>query len=453
MRFYRKAIVLVAVLVVLIGAYFLIDKFVSIGDKGTSTEIELVQLELNKVNRFTIKNDDGDYSFEKKDYRWEIVSGGDFQADVSRIESIVSSITRLNANRIIEENPQDKEKYGLTDPFVLSISTVDGDSVTVQIGNATATKEGYYITLNESNTVYTIPSYVGSSLKATKTDLRNKYILDYLSTQVIELGLEREGSRVFHLERIEQRQWLIKEPIEYSANLINITGALDALVRTHAWDYVEENPEDLSIYGLDNPLFIVEAKAEDGYAMRLYIGDKKGMNFDTYVIERYAMLEGKNEVFLIDIDPLRFLNKSAFDFVDTYVYAGDIDSLESSDVYMREELISIRVDRSDETEKYYVNDKEINEEGERVFREFYRTLTAIEVVDLDIESIPEGDVDIFIQHNLNRTPGQVKFEFISKDDTSYYVVKDGNYTGLIIEKQAFNVVRSVYGQLLEFTQN
>ena len=273
------------------------------GSKDDTGRIELLDFDSENVKSMTIKNKDGEFVLEKEEDSWKLVSGGDFKVDSLKLNSIASTISRLYAERIIEEEAKDFEKYGLSDPVVLTLKTTDDQTFVVEIGNPTVTNESYYMRLNGENTVYTIPRYEGTVLNASKTDIRNKNIIDKPRSEIKRFGFEKDGELVFMAESEDEKDWKVTDPLEIEANIANVTSAIDAFIRTIVQDFVEEDAKDLSIYGLDNPLYAIEAETIDGERVKLLVGEEKGMNLDTYINEIYAMLEGTTEVFLVDIAP------------------------------------------------------------------------------------------------------------------------------------------------------
>ena len=117
-------------------------------------KIELLQIDSEKVQALTIKNRDGEFVLEKDGDLWNLVSGGDFKIDSLKLDNIVSTISGLYAERVIEKDAKDLEKYGLSEPVVHTLKTSDGETIVVELGNATVTNENYYVKLNEENTVY-----------------------------------------------------------------------------------------------------------------------------------------------------------------------------------------------------------------------------------------------------------------------------------------------------------
>ena len=456
MRFYKYAIILVVIVALLTGVYLIVDK--TTGSKKDTEKIELLQIDSEKVQALTIKNRDGEFVLEKDGDLWNLVSGGDFKIDSLKLDNIVSTISGLYAERVIEKDAKDLEKYGLSEPVVHTLKTSDGETIVVELGNATVTNENYYVKLNEENTVYTISYYEGNILNASKTDIRNKNVIDSLTSEIKRFGFEKDGQLVAMAEREGERKWKVTKPLEADGNIANVTSSIDAFIRTMIQDFVEEDAEDLSVYGLDKPLYSIEAETIEGEKVKLLVGKEKGMNLDTYINEIYAMLEGTNEVFLVDIAPLNFLDESLSYFVNTYVYEEDMEYIEKAYAEIDNKKFEIEIKRisddenkGDEKEEYYVDGKKVEVDGDWNFKELLKTLVTVEIKEIDIDAeLPEEEPEVLITFHLNKEPDEVTIEFIPGKDKSYYAVKNGKYTGLIVEKESFDEILEAYEKVLEY---
>lgn len=456
MRFYKYAIILVVIVALLTGVYLIVDK--KTGSKDDTGRIELLDFDSENVKSMTIKNKDGEFVLEKEEDSWKLVSGGDFKVDSLKLNSIASTISRLYAERIIEEEAKDFEKYGLSDPVVLTLKTTDDQTFVVEIGNPTVTNESYYMRLNGENTVYTIPRYEGTVLNASKTDIRNKNIIDKPRSEIKRFGFEKDGELVFMAESEDEKDWKVTDPLEIEANIANVTSAIDAFIRTIVQDFVEEDAKDLSIYGLDNPLYAIEAETIDGERVKLLVGEEKGMNLDTYINEIYAMLEGTTEVFLVDIAPLNFLDKSLNYFVNIYVYEEDLEYMEGAYAKAGGKEFEVEIKRisDDENEdevkeEYYVDGKKVSEDGDWEFKELFKNLMSLEVKEIDIDAeVPEEEPEALVTFRLNKEPKEITIELIPRDDETYYAMKNGNYTGLITDKESIDDILKAYDAVQEF---
>jgi hypothetical protein len=462
MKLYRNIVILVVVLVALIGAYFIVKPLVGT-EEEVSARIEVINMDSEKVVEMTIENSDGKFVFNKNEGQWAMLSGGDFVIDTYRVESIASNVCDLYAYKMVDENPEDLGLFGLDKPVLISAKTSDGETVEVEVGNLTATKQAYYMKKKGENTVYTIPTYAGEILASRKKDLRNKYILDVIDSAVTELALTKNGKLTFSAVNTSDSGWTIKEPIESGVDMIRMDNVLAALVRAEITDYIEEDPKDLSQYGLDEPSYIVKAAAAT-QKITMLLGDVK----ENYK-EVYGMLEGTNEVFVINPSTLGFLDITTVEIIDGFIYAPYIYDVTDIEVKMDGETINLKIEKIEDTnnsedekedgqkskENFYVNGRNVNEKGEggiSKFKSYYQALISITADDIDPNASVEGEPEISITYKRNKEPGTVKVGFIPRDADTYYAMKDDKYTGIVINKSAFDEEegpRKSYQRLIE----
>ena len=214
--------------------------------------------------------------------------------------------------------------------------------------------------------------------------------------------------------------------------------------------------------------------------MTLLIGDVKENN-----AESYGMFEGTNEVFTINPGTLGFLDTPALEMMDGFIYAPYIYTVTDLDFNIDGRTIKIKIeevkdetqtqetDKSDESDtsgeseegeneeekkyKHYIDGIDVEakkgEEGISKLRNFYSTIIGITASEIEPDATPSGEAEISIVYHLNTEPGKVTVEFIPRDERTYYAVKNGKYTGIVVRKDAFDAEdgpRKTYEELMKF---
>ena len=130
---------------------------------------------------------------------------------------------------------------------------------------------------------------------------------------VVNAAIVRTGAKLgFRKQGIE---WLVTEPVRDFARSKTVEDAIRAVVSVFTKEFVEDNPADLSRYGIDKPRFRITLTDKDGKANVLLIGknvlpadpDAKPETF-------YAMLEGQPTVLSLPNDMLKEIEKPVNDF-------------------------------------------------------------------------------------------------------------------------------------------
>jgi len=170
----------------------------------------------------------GDTTLLKKaDGKWQIVAPKPLAADQDSVNSLVSSLSSLSSDRLIEDKASDLSSYGLSSPAEqVAVTRKDGKVQTVLVGDDTPTGAGVFAKLENDPRVFTIASYVKSSLDKTSKDLRDKRLLTFNSDKLTRVDLTAKGGTV-EFGKNNQNEWQILKPRPLRADGLQV----DELVR------------------------------------------------------------------------------------------------------------------------------------------------------------------------------------------------------------------------------
>ena len=212
---------------------------------------------------------------------------------------------------------------------------------------------------------------------------------------------------------------------------------IEAIVNSTVAEFIEDNPADLVKYGLDAPKYVFDFTAA-GKAYKLKMGEEKVKDSQIY-----AQLDGSDEVFVMDITAYNFLDKPLKEIVDVFAYIVNIDQVLKIDLTMDGKTTHMTLDvykdeegKSDsDKDKFTVNGIDASgrdENDKQPFRTFYQALIGISLDEIDVEGNPVKDAEITIDYTLKT--GSMKVEYIPKDENYYYVVRNGEYAGILVRK-------------------
>ena len=163
----------------------------------------------------------------KADGKWQIVQPKPLAADQDSVSSLVSSLSSLSSDRLIEDKAADLSSYGLNAPTEqVKITRKDGKTQTLLVGDDTPTGSGAFAKLDNDPRVFTIASYVKSSLDKTSKDLRDKRLLTFNSDKLTRVDLAAKGSNI-EFGKNNQNEWQILKPRPLRADGLQV----DELVR------------------------------------------------------------------------------------------------------------------------------------------------------------------------------------------------------------------------------
>ena len=461
MKLYRNAIILVVIVALLGGAYFLISKNKAADNstEGPATEtIKLTEYTSDQIESLTLQNPDGTFVIVKKDTDWVLSSPTDINADSSVLSGIVINAASVIADKLVEENAQDLSIYGLDKPVLVKMKVRDGNETTLEIGSMTPTKGGYYTRISGENKVYVVGSYTAEKLITGRNGLRVKTLFNITSDLINRLNMERKDQNVFSANMDSENNWTMTQPIKGSVNASALSPMLEALANAAVTEFVEDKPSDLSKYGLDAPSYAFDFSTTTAGAFKLLLGDEK-----TKGSEIYGKLDGKDEVFAIDSSAFTFLDKPLKEIVDVFAYIVNIDQVTKIDLTMDGKTTHMTLDvykdaegKSDsDKDKFTVDGKDASgkdENDDQPFRKFYQSLIGISLDEIDVAGVPSGTPEVSISYTLKS--GTMKVEYISKDANYYYVVRNGEYAGILVKKNKMDYgvlgMKDAYKTMMDF---
>ncbi|HEV3041522.1 MAG TPA: DUF4340 domain-containing protein [Candidatus Angelobacter sp.] len=157
---------------------------------------------------------------------WRIIAPKEFGADSNAVASVISALSPLTADRVIEEKATDLQSYGLAPPAVeLVVTTKNNQSQRLLIGDDTLSRSETYAAVAGQPEVFTIASVTKYSLDKGLNDLRDKRLLTVETDKIKELDLTAKNSYIA-FQRNENR-WQITKPVPSRAEQSQV----DELVR------------------------------------------------------------------------------------------------------------------------------------------------------------------------------------------------------------------------------
>lgn len=455
MRKYTKPIILVLIAAILGGVYLFANsrqaKTPDATKQQESGSIKFFEVDSQKVSEITVEKDSDKIVYQRKDKDFIVSYPADFKADSSRINSVVTNVSNLFVEKVVEENATDTAKYGFNKPIRVTVK-YDGGVEEFEIGNMNSTKDSYYIRKKNNNKIYTVGTYTIQSIDVTKNDLRDRTLFTVKAEDIAGLSYKRNGSLVFTSKKSGE-QWSLTEPIEANADATSMATIINAITQLTTYtSFVEDKPADLEKYGLKNPLYSLTFETASG-KKTLHLGNDK-----TKGSEMYAMVDGTQQVITIDPTALTFLDKPLKEIVEVFAYIVNIQDVSKLvvDIDGKTTVSEIETNKDDSSkDKFTVDGKDANitdDKDNNLFKKYYQSIIGVTMSEIDTNYKPQGKAEITFTYTLKKDPGTMKVEFISRDANYYYVVRNGKYANIIVDKRVFDQdegLRKTYKTLVD----
>lgn len=210
------------------GAAIWVYKHPEAGSAKSSTDTtKLLTIADDQFQEITIKKLTGEtIRLHKDNGKWKIVEPKPLPADQDAVGSLVSSLSSLNADKVVEDKAADLKPYGLDHPTLdVSVLKKDGKTAELLIGDDTPTGSGSYAKLPGDAKVVTIATFTKTGIDKRPDDFRDKRLIAFDSDKLTRVELQAKGQTV-EFGKNGQNEWQILKPRPLRAD----GGQVDTLI-------------------------------------------------------------------------------------------------------------------------------------------------------------------------------------------------------------------------------
>jgi hypothetical protein len=181
----------------------------------TAATTKILSIPEDQVKEVRLKKAGADATVLRKgdDGKWQIAEPKPLRADQDTAKSLISSLSTLNADKVVEDKAADLSPYGLNAPTLdVTVIKKDGKSQDFLVGDDTPTGGGAYAKLAGDAHVYTIASYVKTGIDKTPNDLRDKRLLTFDQDKLTRVDLQAAQGETIEFGKNNQNDWQILKP-------------------------------------------------------------------------------------------------------------------------------------------------------------------------------------------------------------------------------------------------
>jgi hypothetical protein len=288
--------------------------FVSPAAFGSRTMLSLPKAQ---IEHFELTRPDGRFVVHKDDWQWRIVEPHDAAADAAGVTKIVNGLASLRARRIISKGRL--EQYGLDRPDVKVVAEVSPPKppTTTQAAPAVPAEpekhevafsrqeNKVYAVLAGKELVYEVSSSVYDNLVA---ELHDRKVMRFSPLQVALFKIAGKAGEMEFAKDGEQWSYVLDEFVQLDKEKVDTY--LRELRTMDAQRFVDLSVTDVAQYGLDEPAMRVDVTLENGSMSSLLVSAVGPKDAG----ERYAMVDGQDQVFVISSEQADKLEAELGDF-------------------------------------------------------------------------------------------------------------------------------------------
>jgi hypothetical protein len=175
--------------------------------------------------------------------KWRIAAPQAYAADPDAASSLVTSLASVTADKLIEVKATDLSQYGLNAPSLdVSVVLKDGKTDELLVGDETPTNSGFYVKFaGFDRHVFTVASFVKTSLDKSLNDLRDKRLLTFDQDKITRIQLQAKGPAV-EFGKNNNNEWQILQPRPLRADSTQIDTLIGKL-RDAKMDLANPDPD------------------------------------------------------------------------------------------------------------------------------------------------------------------------------------------------------------------
>lgn len=297
MKPFRGSVIAVAVLIAaLILAWWVKPAaFQSeIEEGGTIFSFEKHELVRVAVNR------PGDESIVlvEADGQWMIEQTGHV-AGRSMVNRVKHQIHDLTARASVVDSPDSPELYGLGPNAVnVTLTLRDGRTIEFAVGDPNPTAVSYYIQPANGPAIYTVQKAAVDYYSLTLDQFRERRFATFDTKDVTGFrAVLMPTEVVLDIERVGDRQWQMKSPLEMSANDDHARRLLGRISALKAVRFEPKAEANLKQYGFASPRMDVTVRFASRAEMRIQVGAEapSDSRFDELA---YVLLDDDDTVYV-----------------------------------------------------------------------------------------------------------------------------------------------------------
>lgn len=245
-----KTIVVVILLVIIGGYAYYVSR------QPNEQTPKLNQISAGDIQQIELRSRTRDIIIERDKEGWRFVKPIQGEADRTAADSMADAIAGLQITGTISETPADLAPFGLQNPAVNVIVTTKDHRVlpAIMVGKDTPVGSSSYIKSEQKPGILLVANTFPSQVEKSVDDLRPRSLIGFKPDEIRQIVLDSNNGVPLELAK-KGAQWNIVKPKTYAADNSAVQQLLDTVTNAQVADFIDDNPSDLSKYGLANPSF------------------------------------------------------------------------------------------------------------------------------------------------------------------------------------------------------
>lgn len=394
-----------------------------------------------EVDEIRIEFDNVSISFAKEKGSWVMTKPVPYKIDKDIVGSLENRLKDFLAARVLEEHGRDLDKYGLDTPSgVISFRLNDGTENVLLIGDKTASGIQYYAKDSARENIYILGSYDVESFLRPYEQFRDRTILAVAPDLINLLSFEANAAGGFRLECDDSGKWRFIEPLEMNARDDAVKEILGSILNIRVKDFIADRAEDLSIYGLETPQYVLEMHDKNQDSQTIYFGMT-----DEEKHEIFIRVDDNKEIYTLSIDLFDPGRIKIGDLMAENPLSVSIENVNKVTIIDNDSDVEFERDISAREDLFLYKGKPVNNE---YFTALFVNIMALSAEGYDPEN-PGGRPGLTVILELKGNAGLIKADFVKRDDSSYYMTVNDKPRPFFIGARKVDLVKKWKERVLE----
>jgi hypothetical protein len=201
---------------------------------------KILSLKEDDISRIDLKKKGADeIVLAKNNGTWQITAPKSLGADQTTVSSMLSTLSSLNSDRLIEDKAGNLSQYGLADaPLEADVTEKDNKTQKLLLGDRTPSENAVYAKLEGDPRVFTVATYEKNNIDKSVNDLRDKRLITANQDKISKVELLAKKQDIEFGRNKDE--WQIVKPKPLRADGTRV----DDLVRNLADAKMELSPSE-----------------------------------------------------------------------------------------------------------------------------------------------------------------------------------------------------------------
>ena len=361
----------------------------------------------------------------------------------SKMEGFITTMNSFVSCQQVSENAQLSD-YGLDSPvFTVTITKTDGTQKVILIGDKTPDDTGCYVCAAGTAAVYIAVNEKYNIASKSGNDFLDDRLIDKNIKDLESVRFTRNKDSVdltgvcVHNDSSDTCTFKFTKPFEIGSSTY-FDKLIENICSMSAVGYEDASTENLSKYGLGIPRVSIVLNFKDGTVYTVELSAEHGEFY-------YGRLNNAGKIFKVESSKLKISEAPLLKLVSDYVFYTTCDAVDSVECSGNRGKFVLKLDVkkdkaiSDSDSKVSLdgrNAKVTNGSGRSYAAMLYEAIFCLNIGGVEENAIiPETAVADTTIKVYDHNHSVVVYDFYRRSDDSFYVTKNGEYTGFYVFKR------------------